>query len=164
MMLKSFLYTVIISLGLAFHPFHISVCDIEHNPATKSLEISQRIFMDDLEIGLKNFHKIEYVDAFKPKDPAELDSLINGYLQAKLEFVINGEKTPFTFIGSEMEGDARWCYLEAKNVASIKSVQITNKVLIQSFEDQENIVHFKANGKLKSYRLNKEEKQTTLSW
>ncbi len=164
MMLKSFLYTVIFSLGLTFHPFHISVCDIEHNAVTESLEISQRIFMDDLEIGLKNFHKIEYVDAFKPKDPAELDSLINGYLQAKLEFVINGVKTPFTFIGSEMEGDARWCYLEAKNVASVQSVQITNKVLISVFDDQENIVHFKANDKLKSYRLNKEEKQTTLNW
>lgn len=164
MMLKSFLYTVIFSLGLTFHPFHISVCDIEHNAVTESLEISQRIFMDDLEIGLKNFHEIEYVDAFKPEDPAELDSLINGYLQAKLEFVINGVKIPFTFIGSEMEGDARWCYLEAKNVASIKSVQITNKVLIQSFEDQENIVHFKANDKLKSYRLNMDEKQTTLNW
>jgi Domain of unknown function (DUF6702) len=164
MMLNSFLYTVIFSLGLTFHPFHISVCDIEHNSETKSLEISQRIFMDDLEVGLKNFHKIEYVDAFKPEDPAELDSLINEYLQANLEFIIDGVKTPFTFLGSEMEGDARWCYLEAKNVVTVKSVQITNKVLIQSLEDQENIVHFKANDKLKSYRLNKDEKQTTLNW
>jgi len=163
-MLNSFLYTVIFSLGLIFHPFHISVCDIEHNPDTKSLEISQRIFMDDLEIGLKNFHKIEYVDAFKPEDPAELDRLINEYLQSNIEFIIDGVKTPFTFLGSEMEGDARWCYFEAKNVASVKSVQITNTVLIKSYEDQENIVHFKANDKLKSYRLNKDEKQTTLSW
>jgi len=120
--------------------------------------------MDDLEIGLKNFHKIEYVDAFKPEDPAELDRLINEYLQSNIEFIIDGVKTPFTFLGSEMEGDARWCYFEAKNVASVKSVQITNTVLIKSYEDQENIVHFKANDKLKSYRLNKDEKQTTLSW
>jgi len=164
MMLKSFLYTVVFLLGLTFHPFHVSVCDIEHNVRTQSLEISQRIFMDDLEVGLKKFHQIEYVDAYKPKDPARLDSLINLYMQSKLILFIDGEKIDFTYLGSEMEGDARWCYFEAPGIDTVNNVTITNLTLLEIFEDQENIIHFKANEKLKSYRLNNHKKQTTLSW
>ncbi len=163
-MLKSFICTVIIGIGMLFHPFHVSVCDIEHNAESNSLEISQRIFVDDLEIGLKKFHKLEYLDALAPKDPARLDSLLALYLNAKLSIEIDGKKIEIKYLGSEIEGDARWCYLEAANIKSVPAATLKNTVLVQSFDDQENIVHFKANDKLKSYRLNKDEAQTTFTW
>lgn len=163
-MLRGILYTVIIGFNAFWHPFHISVSDIEHNSDTQSLEISQRIFMDDLETGLKKFHKIDYVDVIKPKDPARLDSLINVYLQKTLLLTIDGKDMKLEYLGSEIEEDARWCYLEVKSVASVKTVEISSLVLFDTFDDQENIVHFKANGKLRSYRLNKREKNTTFNF
>jgi hypothetical protein len=158
------LYTVLISLFVAEHPFHISVCDIEYDAESKALQISQRIFMDDLEDGLKAFHKLESVDAYKPKDAAALDKLIDGYLKAKLFIRIDGKNVDFEFLGSELEGDARWSYLEVKGIEGVSEAEISNLVLTESFEDQENIVHMKVNGKLKSHRLSRDEKVVTFKF
>ena len=151
------LYTVIIGLFWSLHPFHVSVCDMEYNKEVKALQISQRIFMDDLATGLQAFHKMDYIDTYKPKDPQKLDSLINEYIQAKIFITIDGKKAKLDYIGSELEGDARWCYIEAKNINAISQLDISNVVLFESFPEQENIVHIKANDKLKSYKLNKKE-------
>ena len=158
------LYTVFISLFLADHPFHISVCDIEHDAESKALQISQRMFMDDLEVGLEAFHKLETVDAYKPKDVKRLDSLISAYLEAKLFIRINGKDVSFNYLGSELEGDARWAYLEVPDVPSVTEAEISNLVLTESFDDQENIIHLKVNGKLKSKRLSKDEKVVTFKF
>ncbi|MFT6972618.1 MAG: hypothetical protein ACI905_002612 [Roseivirga sp.] len=152
------LYTVVIHLFLTVHPFHVSVCDMEYDAETKALQISQRIFMDDLGVGLQNFHKIDYIDTYKPKDIKVLDSLIAEYVKAKLFINIDGKPAQLKFIGSEVEGDARWCYIEIENVEKINKAEVSNLILFESFEDQENIIHMKVNGSLKSYKLNKKEK------
>lgn len=158
------LYTVLISLFVADHPFHVSVCDIEHDAETRALQISQRIFMDDLESGLEAFHELESVDAYKPEDPQLLDSLIGGYLKAKLFLRINGRDVRFNYLGSELEGDARWAYLEVPNIATVSEAEISNLILLESFDDQENIIHLKVGEKLKSYRLSKDEKVVTFKF
>lgn len=158
------LYTVFIALFLADHPFHISVCDIEHDAESKALQISQRMFMDDLEDGLKAFHKLESVDAYKPKDVKRLDSLISAYLKAKLFIRIDGKDVTFNYLGSELEGDARWAYLEVTNVPTVKEAEISNMILTETFDDQENIIHLKVNDKLKSHRLSKDEKVVTFKF
>ena len=158
------LYTVMLSLFVADHPFHISVCDIEYDAESKALQISQRIFMDDLEEGLEAFHKLESVDAYKPEDTEQLDKLIAEYLKAKLFIRIDGKDVDFEFLGSELEGDARWSYLEISDVANVSEAEISNLVLTEAFDDQENIVHMKVNGKLKSHRLSKDEKVVTFKF
>jgi hypothetical protein len=158
------LYTVLISLFVADHPFHVSVCDIEHDAESQALQISQRMFMDDLESGLEAFHKLESVDAYKPEDPQLLDSLIGSYLKAKLFLRINGKDVRFNYLGSELEGDARWAYLEVPNIATVSEAEISNLILLESFDDQENIIHLKVGEKLKSYRLSKDEKVVTFKF
>jgi hypothetical protein len=130
---------------------------MEYDAPTKALQISQRIFMDDLGLGLQNFHKLEYVDTYKPKDIKVLDSLIAEYIKAKLFIAVNGKTMDLKYIGSEIEGDARWCYIEIESVDKINEAEISNLILFESFEDQENIIHMKVNGQLKSYKLNKRE-------
>lgn len=158
------LYSVIAGVFLGLHPFHVSVCDIEHDPETKALQISQRLFMDDLALGLQNFHKLEYVDTYKPKDLKKLDSLIGAYIKAKLFITVDGKDVTFNYLGSELEGDARWCYIEVKDIDKVKQAEVANALLTETFDDQENIVHFKANGKLKSYKLNKREVSHTFKF
>ena len=158
------LYTVLIALFPAVHPFHVSVCDIKYDEKSQALQISQRIFIDDLETGLKAFHNLPMVDTYKPKDEDRLDSLIDKYLHEKIFIAVNGESVEFNYLGSELEGDARWAYLEVENISAVTEAEISNLVLVEAFDDQENIVHFKANQKLKSYRLNKDKKVVTFKF
>lgn len=163
-MALNLLCTVFLSTFVALHAFHVSICDIEHNPESKALQISQRIFIDDLEAGLKAFHNLEMVDTYKPKDAHKLDSLMEGYFAKKLFISVDGSPKVFKYLGSELEGDARWAYLEVEGISNFKEAEVSNLILLEAFDDQENIVHFKANGKLRSYRLNKHEKAVTFQY
>lgn len=151
-------YSVLISVNLIWHPFHVSVTDIEHNPETKSVQVSHRIFLDDLETGLKKHFNLEKLDTYKPEDPQKLDSLLGEYLKSKVFFIVNGTQREFNYLGSEVESDARWCYYEIDSVDEVNEVEVTNVTLMEIFDDQQNIVHFKSKGKLKSYKLDKDDK------
>ena len=39
--------------SMAIHPFHVSVCEIEFDQKTEALQITQRIFLDDIETWVK---------------------------------------------------------------------------------------------------------------
>ena len=152
------IWSVFLSAVLYWHPFHVSVTDIEHDAEAKSIQVSHRIFLDDLEVGLKKYHNIEKLDTYEPESQEQLDSLIGAYLKKKVLFLINGESKAFNYLGSELEGDARWCYYEIENVEQVDEAEVTNVALMEVFDDQQNIVHFKSKGKLKSYKLDKDTK------
>jgi hypothetical protein len=157
-MLQKLIWSVLISAVLYWHPFHVSVTDIEHDAESKSIQVSHRIFLDDLEIGLKKHHKIEKLDTYEPESQERLDSLISSYLKKKVLFVINGKSMEFNYLGSELEGDARWCYYEIEGVEEVNEAEVTNVALMDAFDDQQNIIHFKSKGTLKSYKLDKDTK------
>lgn len=163
-MLTKLIYSVVIFLFIFEHPFHVSVMDAEYNIQNESIEVSHRLFIDDLEDGLKDFHGLDYIDTSEPKDLKELDSLIAKYLENKVFVVVNGESKSFEYIGSELEGDARWCYYQISDVKDLKELEITNVALMDVFDDQQNIVHIKANGKTQSYKLDKGDKVKTFNF
>jgi hypothetical protein len=47
-------FTLTALFAFSMHPLHISVTDIEYDEKAKSLEIMSRIFMDDLELTMRN--------------------------------------------------------------------------------------------------------------
>ena len=157
-------YLAILTFFGWLHPFHVSVLDAEFNQQKHALQISHRLFIDDLEVGLKDFHNLEYIDTTEPEDPARLDSLISSYLQSKVFFVVNGKDAEFKYYGSELEGDARWCYYEISGIENLNKLEITNVALMDVFDDQQNIVHIKANDKIQSYKLDKRTKVKTFNF
>ena len=54
------------------------------------------------------------------------------------------------FIGKEYDGDIMRCYLEVEGVKNIQSFEISNKILFDLFEEQQNIIKTKINSKEKS--------------
>ena len=48
--IASYFYVIVTSF---WHPFHVSVCEIYHNSKTNSLEISMKLFTDDLELSIQ---------------------------------------------------------------------------------------------------------------
>ncbi|MFT7603922.1 MAG: hypothetical protein ACI8VT_001490, partial [Saprospiraceae bacterium] len=61
----------------------------------------------------------------------------------------------FEFIGKEQSEDlqAVWCYLEVTNIKFFNSIEVTNSLLMEVFEDQKNIVHIKAPDNKQGYFL-----------
>ncbi|MFC5625448.1 DUF6702 family protein [Algoriphagus winogradskyi] len=136
-------YLYMISLGwLVFtHPFHISLTEIRWNAETEHIEISQKIFWDDLEIGLGDFHK-ESIDFLNPSNKDKLNKQIESYLKEKNMIWIADKTVPLNFIGYEVEEDAAWFYLESEKVKNPTSVKVKNSLLVDIFPDQKNVIQF----------------------
>ncbi|WP_317130674.1 DUF6702 family protein [Echinicola soli] len=135
-----------------FHPFYISVTDINYNEASQSLEIAQKIFWDDLEVALGN-EAGKSVDFMDPQDPDELSLMIKNYLLKHNMISVNGKKASLEYLGFEVEEDAAWFYLEAKGISKPGEVEISNEILISDYPDQRNMVNFYVDGEPKTLIL-----------
>ena len=122
------------------HPFYITLTELRYNPSSKKMEVAQKIFWDDLEVGLSK-EIGGPVDFLNPKDKSKLETQIKAYLLKHSQVWVNGKLVPLSYVGYEVEEDAAWFYLESTATAVPKSVEVQNTLLIRDFEGQQNIVH-----------------------
>lgn len=155
-----FSYLVIFFLQtlVNLHPFHVSVADVVVNQEKRAIQISQRIFLDDLEQALNNTFGTQLI-IDNESNNALRDSLIEQYLVGRLSITVDGKKKDSEFLGSEFEEDGIWCYLEIKGVKKIKQLVVASTILFEEFDDQANIIHFKINEYEKSVKLDRDNWQ-----
>lgn len=135
------------------HPFYVSVTTIEQSRDKASLEISSRIFFDDLEVALKE----EFGGKTDLKNTAQNPQnteLIRRYFQRHFKLKVNGEPVSTELLGFTIEGEAAWCFLEAKDVSSVQKLEVSNSLLYASFKEQIHIFHLNISGKKKSMKIN----------
>ncbi|RZK58458.1 MAG: hypothetical protein EOO91_08245 [Pedobacter sp.] len=137
----------------AKHPLHVSTTEIEFNSKEKSLEISCRIYTDDFETVLAKQFKTK-VDLNKQTMHKAMDELVKKYLNANLQYKINGKNLTATYVGFEQDNEATNVYLEIDNVLSLQSLSLNNSILYDLFDDQMNILHVVKAGTRKSVRVN----------
>lgn len=159
---------LLLAIGLwlsafSLHPFYMSVTELEYKPAEKEVQVSCKIFTDDLEEALKLSFKRK-VDLLNTAAKKDNEQLLNNYLQEHLKLQLDGKAVPLQMIGFEHEGEAVWMYLVSKNTAPFKTATVVNDLLYSYKEEQINIIHFKNGTERKSHRLNYPTKQVTLSW
>lgn len=155
-MIHYYIFTLILGWKVLFHPFYISLTDIRYNDGKKTIEIAQKIFWDDLEraLGEENNAKVDFLN---PSSPEKLKKMLEAYVLKQNQITINGKKVTLHFLGYEIEEDATWIYIEGKDVGFPKTVEITNTILIEPFEEQQNIVNFYIEKKPKSLILYKDK-------
>ena len=146
-----FLYTTLLSF---FHPFYISMTDVNYNDKNHEVEISIRIFTDDFENTLHKQHSNVNIDIEHPANQTQMNSFVNDYIQKHLSFTINGKAAAMSFAGYEKENESIWTYFEIKDVSAVQKVAIVNTLLHDYNENQINLIHIKANGEEKETKLN----------
>jgi hypothetical protein len=145
------------------HPFHVSLCQIDHNPDARSLEITFKLFTDDLEQALEA-QGAGRLHLGTEQESEEADRYISRYLERAVQVEVNGKPAAWRFLGKEVELDATWCYAEAPEVSAVKTVSVTDTILLDLFEDQANLVHVKANKQQKSLLLNRANPRGTVEF
>ncbi|MEM9831458.1 MAG: DUF6702 family protein [Bacteroidota bacterium] len=162
----NFIVSVLTSLLFTTHPFHISVTSIYHAEEENTLQITVKIFADDLEEAL-NQNKDQadsYIDVLNPPNRAELDSIVQDYLYQHITFTVNEQPVTSQFLGFEREDLTMWCYLESTSISSLEQVKVQNTLLLNTFDDQVNIVHVRANGAVKSMKLAHNQTADTITF
>jgi hypothetical protein len=132
------------------HKFYMAIYQINYVPEKKMIQITSRIFIDDLNKALeKKYNKKAFIGT--DKETIESIDLLKKYFSEKLTIKVNGLSKPINFLSKEMDGDVLVCYLNCKDISKINSVEIFNSLLLDCFSEQQNIVHINAYGKKNSF-------------
>ena len=123
--------------------FHTSTTNVEYENGT--LKITAKFFTDDLEkaVGASANSK----DSF--------DARAKIYSQSKLIVNVNGANIPLTYVGYQTNDKSTRVYLKADGITNIREVEVTNLMLVDTFQDQQNLVTFDINGVRKSFTARK---------
>ena len=78
---------------------------------------------------------------------------------------INDRPVDFDFLGKEYDNDIMICYLEVSkiDISTATSISVENEVLMDIFEEQKNVVHFKLGNQKKSFVLIRENNKGMLN-
>ena len=146
----------ILSLAFYLHPIHVSVTEIEFDENDKALEIMMRVFIDDLELTLRNKLNQPELDILEPKNGLTLDQMANDYLKDHFRISLDNKQQKINYLGHERESDAFIFYIEVSNVRKWKTIQIQNDIITETHDDQSNLVHVTVKDNVKSLRLTKD--------
>lgn len=122
------------------HDFHVSKCLMEYDEEAQSLQMSMHIFLDDLELALE---QQGHDDLFlcTPRETVEAEQHLEAYLREHFKLIVNGEPRDYKYWGKEISDDlsAVWCYMEVENLTKVESLQLTYRILFDTYQDQKNL-------------------------
>lgn len=159
MRLLKIVLVLVLVFGTAFtpaeHKFYVSITKVEYSQDSQAVQIISKIFIDDLEDVFQERYDPDFSldETNKSKD---VDLYLSKYLSQKIQVTVNGTKANLVFIGKEYDIETLVCYIEIPDIKSIESIEISNKVLFELFEEQQNIIHFKTRDGRRSVILEKE--------
>jgi hypothetical protein len=127
------------------HPYYISMTEIEQDKQNNTLEISVRIFTDDLEKTIRTTYSGK-VDLLNKDEKANSEKLIQQYITKHLSLKVDGKVLDLEFDGFESEEGSIWSYFECPNISSLKTLEVNNTILYDYKQEQVNFIHVKALG------------------
>lgn len=151
----SFLCHLLLLLSLSTpHDFHVSIAQVDYRDS--NLQMTLRVFTEDLEDRLQL--------KLGENELPQTDSIIASYLEDKVGFKLEGQPLPMTFIGKEIEFELCYLYLEFPCPERPKSLQVSNRIFFDSFDDQSNIVNVKVGETLRSAFLSSGNGESNLKF
>ena len=145
-MRKKILYVFVIFLFLtltsfAFHKFFMGIYQVNYAPEKKMLQITSRIFLDDLNKALeKKYNRRSFRLGSSQETPEEVE-LLKKYLTENFRIKVNGQTKPITFLSKEVDNDVLICYCNSTGISKIATLEIFNTVLMDWSSEQQNITH-----------------------
>tara|TARA_B100000427_G_scaffold247663_1_gene210727 strand:+ start:71 stop:541 length:471 start_codon:yes stop_codon:yes gene_type:complete len=138
------MFHLIFGLLLLIHPIYISSTNVTIDK--KKIDIKVKLFRDDLEDGLRNFHGFSisidsYIKLEKNKE------FVHEYINDKLRIIINNEKINFSIKEFSLINDVLEISFFQNFSKNTDSIKVINKLLIEVYNVQSNIFFLEVNSK-----------------
>jgi len=153
----------VLSSAFTFHKFYVGVFQVDYFKEKKAVQITARLFIDDLEKALYKKHNKHFYITTKD-EVSEANTYIAKYLEEKLKIKINNKAQSLQFLTKEQEENVVICYLKINFKDNIKDLEITNTVLSDIFNEQQNLVHLNINGNKKTILFTNTETNQKLKY
>jgi hypothetical protein len=129
--------------AVAAHKYYTSLARVEYNAEAGSVEISLRVFADDLELALTR-RAGRKVSLDRTKDA---DRLVLAYLRDTFELKNrDGEAKALKWVGMELRAGVAWLYVEAEMPEGLAGARLRDHVLFELFAEQVNTVSVRYQG------------------
>lgn len=147
--------------AMSVHKFYVSTYQVNYVSQKKMMQITSRIFIDDLIEALeKKYKKRAYVGTNRQTE-ADID-LMKKYIAEKCIIKINGEQKSFTYLSNELEANVLVCYFSIKNISKLNTLSIENSALMELNGYQQNVIQANIDGDKKSLLLTVDNFKGTL--
>ena len=130
----------------------MSVTEVHYKKDKKTMEISHRIFADDLEKALSKKYNKKF-DLSQPEQ-TDVNIYINKYLDETFRVSSSDMFFKSEFVGKELDKDAILVYMEIDSLPNLKSIRFSDKILFDILPDQSNLVHFHNGKNVESKKVN----------
>ncbi|WP_347373003.1 DUF6702 family protein [Aequorivita sp. Q41] len=145
------------------HKFYVSITKIEYVKEKKSLQLITKIFTDDIEEALRQRYD-PTISLNTKKETEVAGEKLKRYILQKLNVQVNGKTVQLHYIGKEYDTDMVVAYIEVTGIKEIKTLTVENKMLMDLFPEQQNIIHFKTKETRRSLILDKDEPKGSLDF
>jgi len=160
------IFLIIISVAISsfeMHKFYVSVTQINFAQDKKTIQITSRIFIDDLNNALeKKYKKKFYIGS--TKETEEEIQLLKNYFSENFSIKVNSKTKPTVFLDKEIEDDVIVLYHVIRDVSKINSLEIKNTLLFDFLPEQQHIIHTQISGKKLSALLTFENRTELLNY
>ena len=127
----------------AAHKYYTSLAQVEYNAEEKTVEVTLRVFADDLELALTRRAGRE-VSLDRTKDA---DRLVLAYLRDTFKIRNrDGEAKALKWVGMELRAGVAWLYVEAEMPEGLAGARLRDHVLFELFAEQVNTVSVRYQG------------------
>ncbi len=156
------LFFLVVLTGMA-HKFYVSIYEVHFSKENKRIEITGRIFIDDLN------HCISKASGRKThigeKNQSNEDTAaLQKYLLSHLAISVNGNVKTIEFLRTETAENVVLCYLKVNGVSNVASLKIKNNVLTDWNTQQQNIIQADVLGIKKSLELDDDDQSGELNF
>jgi hypothetical protein len=136
-------WIILISILQPAHDFHVSIAQAEWD--NELVKCTIRVFSNDLEMVLQEEYGEDYL-----LESALEDQRMGEYIKSKFGLNAEGKDLKGQFIGLEIDYDLSYIFLEFPLKKAPKTLEITNSLFFDYFEDQSNIVNVQIESILRS--------------
>jgi hypothetical protein len=136
------------------HPVHVSVTNFEYVSKDKVATMSVKVFKDDFELAFIHNYNLTLnlgTDSIHPEWKKYVDTYFSKIFSLKAN---NKTIIPLVLQNYEMTEDGVMLFFKAPIKEKVKTLQIENAILMDTFENQTNLLITSINGKEKGHNLN----------
>lgn len=144
------LFVSLSSMGI--HKFYMAIYQIDYVPQKKRIQITSRIFVDDLNAAIEKKYHVK-TNLGTAQESAKDVLNMKKYLAEKFFLKVNGVVKPMTFLSREVEANLLICYFRIPDISKITNLEIENSALTEWNSEQQNIIQANITGEKQSLML-----------
>ena len=154
---------LILATSFTWHKYYVSVTEIKNNKEDSKLEITIKIFADDLQNALDVILG-KPVNIGSENQYPQYDSLQTAYINNNFSIKVDGKECTLKKLGQEIEGESIWLYYYIDGVESINTITLKNSILTELYKEQRNVVKVIIDDEIRSSLLTKSRSVRTFSF